>query len=62
MYMDDTKLFTENERIGNSNTRSKDIQSRYKDGIWYRKIRHANNERHETTHDRRNGISRSIKN
>ena len=29
---------------GNSNTRSNNIQSGHWDGIWHRKMRHANNE------------------
>ena len=46
------------KRIGNPNTSSENIQSGYRDGIWHRKICHANNEKRKTTNDRRN---RSIK-
>ena len=55
MYIDDIKLFIKNEkRIRNSNTRSEDIQSGAIDGIWHRKIRHASNEKRQTTLDGRN--------
>ena len=52
MYMNDVKLFAENEKdIGNSNTGNEDILSGYRDRIWYRKICHANNEKRKTTHN-----------
>ena len=54
MYMDDSKLFDKNEkRIGNLNTDRENIQSGYRDGIWHRKICHANNEKRKTTSDER---------
>ena len=38
IYMDDIKLFAENKKIiRNPNTDNEDIQSRYRDKIWYRK-------------------------
>ena len=59
MYMDDIKLFYQKlKRIGNSNTRTQNIQSGHRDGIWHRKMRHANIENWETTH---NGRSRTTK-
>ena len=52
MYMDDIKLCGKNgkkkKKIENSNTRSKNIQSRHNYGIWHRKMRHANNEKRQT--------------
>ena len=50
MYMDDIKLLKK-KRIGNSNTRSENIQSGHRDEIWHRKMRHANNEKWEMKHD-----------
>ena len=48
MYMDDIKLFAKkkkNEKSGNSNTRSENIQSERRDRIWLGKICHASNEK-----------------
>ena len=60
--MDDIKGFVKSEkRIGNPNTGSKNIQSGLRDGIWYRKVRRTNNEKQETTHDGRNGTTKSRK-
>ena len=47
------------EIIGNSNTRSKNIQSESRDGIWHRKKRHARNEKQETTKVERNCTTKS---
>ena len=60
MYVDDIKLFASppNKRIGNPNTDSEKIQSKYRNGIWHRKTRHASNEKRVTTHDRRNGTTK----
>ena len=61
--MDDIKLFAKYEkRIGNSYTHSENIQSGYRDGIWHRKMRHANNEKQKTTHDRKKGTAKPRKN
>ena len=49
MYMDDTKLFAKKT----SNTRSENIQSGHRDGIWHRKMCHASYEKRQTTHDTR---------
>ena len=50
MYMDDMKLFAKKrEIIGNPNTNCENIQSRYRNGISYRKMRHASNEKLQTT-------------
>ena len=44
MYIDDIKLFAKKrKRIGNSITRSQNIQSGHRDGIWHRKMHQANN-------------------
>ena len=51
-----------NKKIGNPNTGSEDIQSRYRDGIWYGKMSHAKNEMPKTTNDGRNRTSKSRKN
>ena len=52
MYMDDIKLFAKKgKRIGKPNTNCENIQSRYSNGIWYWKIRHASNEKWQTTLD-----------
>ena len=48
------------KRIRNSNTGSEDIQSGYWDGIWQRKMYHANNEKQKMTNDRRNRTTKSI--
>ena len=46
MYMDDIKLFAKKwNRIGNFDTRSENIQSGHKDGIWHRKMCHTSNEK-----------------
>ena len=45
MHMDDIKLFCpKRKRNGNPNTNCENIQSRYRDGIWHRKMCHASNE------------------
>ena len=55
MYMDDNKLFAKNERELETLIQSREnIQSRFKNGIWHRKKRHASRKKRETTRDRRN--------
>ena len=54
MYMNDIKM---KKRIGNPNTDSENIQSRYRNEIWRWKMRHARNDKRQTAHDR----SRTIK-
>ena len=54
MYMDNSKR----KRFGNSNTNCDNIQTRYRNGIWHGKMRHACNEKWQTTH---NGRSRTTK-
>ena len=62
MYKDDIKLFTKNKkRIGNPITGSENIQSGYRNWIWYRKMCHANYEKRKTTHDEKNRITKSRK-
>ena len=47
--MDGIKLFAKNKkRIGNLNTSSEKIQSRYRDGIWHRKMGDANHKQQMT--------------
>ena len=42
MYIDDIKLFAKNEkRIGNPNTKRENTKSKYRNGIWHRKMHHA---------------------
>ena len=52
MYVD-IKLFAKNEKTGDP-TGSVDIQSKFRDGIWDRKMHHANNEKRKTTNDEKN--------
>ena len=60
MYSDDIKLFVKNEkRTGRFITRSYNIKSRHRDGVWQRKICHASNEKRQTTPDGRNGTTKS---
>ena len=40
---------------------AENIQSGHRDGIWPWKMRHAGNEKQETTHGRRNGTTKSTK-
>ena len=49
MYTDDIKLCQKRKRIGNLNTGSENIPSGLRDGIWHRKMHHANNEMRKTT-------------
>ena len=60
MYMDDIILFAKNGK--ELETPIQNIQSRYRDGIWQRKMRHASKEKRETTHDRMNQTTKSRKN
>ena len=56
MYMDDIKLFVKIEKsTGNSNTRSENIESEDRDGIWHRKMCHVSIEKRQTTPDGRIG-------
>ena len=58
--MYDIKLFFQKrKRIGNPNTNCENIQSRYRDGIWHRKMRHASNEKWQTTHNGRSQTTQS---
>ena len=57
--IDDIKLFA--KRFGNHNTGCDNTQSGYRDGIWHRKMRHANNEKWETIHDGKNRTTKSRK-
>ena len=54
-------VYEKPKRIGNPNTDCENIQSRYRNGIWYRKMGHAWNEKRETTQDRRNRNTKSRK-
>ena len=57
MYMNDIKLFAKKQkkkRIVKSKTSSEDIQWRYRDGIWHRKMCHAKNEKPKMTYYWRN--------
>ena len=51
-----------NERIGNSNRNCENIQPRYKNGIWHRKMHHASHEKRQTTHDGRSRTTKSNNN
>ena len=60
MYIDDIKLFAKKwKRIGNSNTRSENMQSGCRDRIWHSKMHYVNNEKWEMTHDRWNRSTKS---
>ena len=50
------------KRIGNYNAHSENIQLRYRDKIYQRKMRHASIKKQETTLDRRNRTNKSRKN
>ena len=56
MYIDDIKNEKELEAF---NTRSQNIKSGHKDGIWHRKMRNACNEKRKTIYYGRNGITKS---
>ena len=60
MYMDDIKPFYKKRKIiGNPNANSENIQSRYRNGMWHRKMRRASNEKWQTTHNRRYRTTKS---
>ena len=46
IYMDDIKLFANNVKELETNTRRQNIQLGHKNGIWRRKMRHASNGTH----------------
>ena len=50
------------KRIRKPNTSSEDIQLRYRDGMWHRKMCHVNNEKRKTVNDGRNRTTKSRKN
>ena len=62
IYMDDTKPFAKNEKELEILIQTKNIQSRYRNGIWRRKRRHACNERWQMTHDGRSRTTKSSNN
>ena len=64
MYTDDIKLFDKNfkKSIRNPYTGNEDMLWQYKNGIWQRKMWHADYEKRETTHDSRNRTTKSRKN
>ena len=47
----DIKLFLKNEKELENNTRSLNIQSGHRNGIWQRKMCHASHEKWQTTFD-----------
>ncbi len=49
------------KRIGSTNANCENIESRYWNGIWQRKMYHACNEKRQITHDGRNQITQSRK-
>ena len=55
-------VYQKRKRIGNPNIGSENIQSGHWDGIWHRKMRHASNEKRETTHYGQNGTTKSRQN
>ena len=59
--MEDIKLLANNEKKESPCTGCENIQSRYRDEIWHRKMCPAYNEKCETTHDQDNGTSKSGK-
>ena len=61
MYMYDIKLFDKIEKIKNPDIGSKNMQSGYRDGLCYRHICHANNEKSKTTNDWRKRTTKSRK-
>ena len=62
MDMDNIKLFANTKkRIGNPKARSENIQSIYRNGIWHGKMHLGSKEKQQTTHYRRNRITKSRK-
>ncbi len=59
MCIDDIKLFAKNEKELETLTQTENIQSRYRNGIWHRKIHHASNEKGQITHNRRSQTTKS---
>ena len=60
MYMDDIKLFAKNEKDLETLIQNyENIQSRYRKGIWHRKLRHACNKKWQTIHYRRGRTTKS---
>ena len=57
--MDDICLPKMKKKLETLNTGSEDIQAGYRDGIWHRKMCHANNKKRETKYDRRNSTTKS---
>ena len=49
------------KKIRDPNSDSENIQSKYRNGIWDRKMHHTSNEKRETTHDERNQTTKSRK-
>ena len=63
MYMDDIKLFGKNEKELETLVLAVRMYSQgYRDIIWHRKMRHAYNEKRETTNDGWNRTTKPRKN
>ena len=59
IYMDDIKNFSKNEKELETQIQTENIQSRYRNGIWHRKICHASNQKWQTTHNGRYRTTKS---
>ena len=60
MYLDYFKLFAKNKKeLETLIQGGEKIQPEQRDGIWQRKMRLSCNEKWETTHDRRNGTTKT---
>ena len=59
MYMDDIELFAKNENELETLIQNKNTQSGYRNGIWYRKICHDNNEKRKKINTGRNRTTKS---
>ena len=59
--MDNRKVFSKIKRTGDPDTKKRNMQPRYMNGIWHRKMCHANNEGLEKTSSTKNITAKSGK-
>ena len=59
MYMDGIKRFAKNEKELETLKENENIQSRYRNGIWHRKMRHVSSKKWQTAHKRRSRTTKS---
>ena len=61
IYMDNIELFANREKVLETLKQARRIQSEHRDGIWHRKMHHANNEKRKMTHERRDATTKPRK-